>query len=58
MTLEKEFYTQKELAALLAVAPLTVARMTKRGQVKAHKFGRALRYRREDVEAFIASCHK
>lgn len=56
MTLEKEFYNQKELAVLLGLSSITVARMTKRGQLKAYKFGKALRYRREDVEAFLASC--
>lgn len=56
MTLEKEFYNQKELAVLLGLSSITVARMTKRGQLKAYKFGKALRYRRDDVEAFLASC--
>ncbi|MCX5794234.1 MAG: helix-turn-helix domain-containing protein [Elusimicrobia bacterium] len=48
-----EFMTQKELAAIIRVSPLTVHRLTKRGELKAFKIGRSLRYARADVEAYV-----
>jgi putative molybdopterin biosynthesis protein len=48
-----EFMTQKELAAIIRVSPLTVHRLTKRGELKAFKVGRSLRYARADVEAYV-----
>lgn len=48
-----EFMTQKELAGILRLSPLTVHRLTKRGEIKAFKVGRSLRYARADVEAYI-----
>ncbi|HEY3416125.1 MAG TPA: helix-turn-helix domain-containing protein [Armatimonadota bacterium] len=52
----KEFYTIKELAALLAVTEQTVYRLMRRGELPYYKFGRATRFRRSDVEAYIARC--
>jgi len=52
MTL-REFMTQKELADILRLSALTVHRLTKRGEIKAFKVGRSLRYTRADVEAYI-----
>jgi putative molybdopterin biosynthesis protein len=48
-----EFMTQKELAEILRLSPLTVYRLTKRGEIKAFKVGRSLRYARADIEAYI-----
>lgn len=53
-----EYMTQKELAEILRLSPLTIHRMTKRGELKAFKVGRALRYSRADVEAYIAGRRK
>ncbi|MHB9026937.1 MAG: helix-turn-helix domain-containing protein [Armatimonadota bacterium] len=54
--LPKEFYTIKELAALLAVTEQTVYRLVRRGELPYYKFGRATRFRRSEVEAYIARC--
>ena len=48
-----EFMTQKELAEILRVSPLTVHRLTKRGELKAFKVGRSLRDARADVEGYV-----
>ena len=53
---EKEFFTTVELAEILAVAPKTVARMVRRGALPSHRIGRARRFRRGDVEAFLTRC--
>lgn len=52
----KEFYTIKELAALLAVTDQTVFRLMKRGEIPYYKIGRSTRFRRDDVEAFLQRC--
>ncbi|OGS33034.1 MAG: hypothetical protein A2218_07835 [Elusimicrobia bacterium RIFOXYA2_FULL_53_38] len=53
-----EFMTQKELAGILRVSPLTISRMTKRGEIKAFKVGRSLRYAKVDIEGFIENRRK
>jgi len=53
-----EYMTQKELAEILRVSPLTVHRLTKSGKLKAFKVGRSLRYSRADVEAYISGRRK
>ncbi len=53
MALEQEFYTVKELAELLKVTEMTVRRMMRRGDIPYHNIGRAKRFRREDIEAFL-----
>ena len=53
-----EFMTQKELAEILRVSPLTVHRLTKRGELKAFKVGRSLRYARVDVEGYVEGRRK
>ena len=58
MTLEKEFYTVNELAALLEVNPRTINRAEKAGKLKAHRIGRAKRFRKEDIEAYLAKASK
>ena len=51
--LEKEFYSVKELAAILGVTPMTVYRLTKRGDLAHHMIGRAMRFRRAEIEDFL-----
>ena len=50
----QEFLTAAELAAVLRVSRKTVLRMARRGALPCHQFGRAKRFRREDVERFLA----
>ena len=52
--MEKEFCTVKELAALLAVNEMTVRRLMQRGELPYYSIGRAKRFRRDDVEAYLA----
>lgn len=48
-----EFLTPEEVSKLLKVTRLTVYRWIKEGELKAVKAGRAVRVRREDLEAFL-----
>ncbi len=47
--------TVAELADLLSVTDITVRRMVIRGQIPAVRIGRAVRFRQEDVDAFLTS---
>ena len=49
----QEFFTAAELATLLRVSRKTVLRMAHRRALPCHQFGRAKRFRREDVERFL-----
>jgi excisionase family DNA binding protein len=49
------FYTVRTLAERLAVTPLTIYRMIDQGKLPAVRIGRSIRFRPEDVEAFLAS---
>ena len=51
----QEFFTASELAVILRVSRKTVLRMARRGALPCHQFGRAKRFRREDVERFLIS---
>ena len=51
--LDREFYTVKELAKLLRVSPLTIYRLASRGELPCYNIGRAKRFRRCDIEAFL-----
>ena len=50
----QEFFTAAELATVLRVSQKTVLRMARRGALPCHQFGRLKRFRREDVEQFLA----
>ncbi|AXW24561.1 helix-turn-helix domain-containing protein [Ralstonia solanacearum] len=54
-----EFLDDRALAAELNISPRTPAQWRFTGkfakELPFHRFGRAIRYRREDVEAFIAA---
>ena len=52
----KEFYSVKELAALLNLNPMTIYRMVQRGQIACHQVGRAKRFYRREVEVFLDNC--
>jgi len=52
----KEFLTVRELAELLQVTEMTIYRMVRRGDLPCHSIGRAKRFRRDDVEAFLKRC--
>ena len=51
--LPQEFYTVKELAELLRVTEMTIYRLVKRGELTAYHIGRAMRFRRDDIEVFL-----
>lgn len=53
---EPDFFTVNELAVWLKVNPMTVRRMAKRGELAAYSVGRAIRFRRSDVEDFLRRC--
>lgn len=52
----KEFLTVRDLALLLKVTEATIYRMVRRGELACHSIGRAKRFRRQDVEAFLERC--
>ncbi|MBU8934159.1 MAG: helix-turn-helix domain-containing protein [candidate division Zixibacteria bacterium] len=52
--MEKEFYTVKELAALLELNQYTIYRMVDRGELPVHIIGNSKRFRRSDVEDYLS----
>jgi excisionase family DNA binding protein len=46
--------TAREVADLLGVKPETVLRWTRRGELPAFRLGRAIRFREDDLEAWLA----
>lgn len=52
----KDFYTTGELAEKFSVKPVTIRRMADRGELPYYTFGRSIRFRHEDVEAFLQRC--
>lgn len=51
----KEFYTTEEIAEILQVAPITIRRMAKRGEIAFYLIGKQQRYSREDFIKFLES---
>ncbi len=51
--IDKKYYTAKEIAASLAVTPMTVYRLAERGELKAIRVGKSIRFDAEAVEEFI-----
>jgi len=51
----QEFFTTAEVAAFLRVSRKTVLRMARRGALPCHEFGRAKRFRREEIERFLSA---
>ena len=54
---EEELLTVKEVAEWLRVTPITVHRMVKQGRLKVYHVGKQLRFKREDVYAFLRGYH-
>ena len=50
-----QFYSVKTLAEKLAVTPITIYRLVDQGKLPALKIGRAIRFRPQDVDAFLES---
>ncbi len=48
-----DLLTAEEAASLLKVAPNTVYRLIRSGEIRVVRFGRSVRIRREDLERFI-----
>jgi excisionase family DNA binding protein len=51
--MDKEFYSTKELAAVLGVQPLTLFRHVQAGKLVAYRVGKNYRFRRQDVEDWL-----
>lgn len=50
---EKEFFTTQELAELLQLKVATIYKYVREDKLPTYKFGKALRFRNSDVEAFL-----
>jgi excisionase family DNA binding protein len=55
--MEREFLLTEEVAELLRVSTMTIYRNIKAGKLKAYKFGKDWRIRKNDLEAFLKA-HK
>lgn len=53
--LTKEFYTTEEIAKILQVAPITIRRMAKRGEISFYLIGKQQRFNRDDLIKFLES---
>jgi excisionase family DNA binding protein len=49
----KDFYSVKELAEVLSVSQRTIFRLMERGDLPYYEIGRAKRFRKSDVEAYL-----
>ncbi len=47
------FYTARELAQILRVTENTIYRLARRGELPSFSIGRSIRFRTQDVEAFL-----
>ena len=56
--MSERLLTARELAELLAVAPGTVLDWFERGELPGFKIGRAVRFRRSEVEAWLEGCRR
>jgi excisionase family DNA binding protein len=56
-TVTEQLLTRKQVAAIFQVVPQTVIRLENAGKLPAVRLGASsVRYRREDVQAYIESC--
>jgi len=53
--MSNEFYTVKQLAAKLGVSPMTIYRMTARGDLPVHQIGGQKRYMVTEIDGYLAS---
>jgi len=51
--ISKKYYTAKELAVSLAVTPMTIYRLVKRGELATIKVGESYRFDAEEVEKYL-----
>jgi len=49
----REFYTVAQLADVLQLNGMTIYRMVKTGDLPCYMLGRIMRFRRDDIEAFL-----
>lgn len=49
----EEFYTTEQISKNLKVTKMTIYRYIKAGKIKAYKFWKEIRVRKEDYESFI-----
>jgi excisionase family DNA binding protein len=54
--LADKFFTIAEVGQVLGVSPRTVRRWIATGELVKHRFGRAVRIARIDLEIFVAEC--
>ncbi len=57
MAEEKGYLSVKEVAEWLRVTPKTIRRMVKQGRLKVYHIGKQLRFRREEINAFLKGYH-
>ena len=50
-----QFYTVRTLAEKLAVTPMTIYRMVNQGKLPAVKIGKSIRFKPQDIDAFLES---
>ena len=50
----REFFTVTQIADLFHLNPMTVYRLVKTGELCSYQIGRILRFRRGDIEDFLA----
>ena len=55
---EPEFMTVEELVKLLRVNRMTIYRILQRGDLPYYQIGKLKRFRRSDVEAFLARARR
>jgi len=55
---EESLLTVQEVAEWLRVTPATIYKMVKQGRLEVHHVGKQLRFRPEDVYAFLRGYHE
>ncbi len=55
---EVEFITVDELSEFLRVNKMTVHRLIERGELAYYRIGKLIRFRRSDVDEFLAKARK
>ncbi len=58
MDKDKEFFSVGELAEWLGIGTMTIHRMVKRGDIPCYQVGKLFRFRRTDIEAWLARHRK